>query len=427
MGTIGMKGDFYNPALETMPAAERAEFLNAKLRRFVGHAYRHSPAMKAWLDKAGVRPEHVRAVNDLERLPLIRRGDIIKAQQAQPPFGGFLAAPMNKVDRIAISAGPSYFPHQSSAWGKAFAPAYYAMGFRPGDVVVVTFSYQYMASLGGDSAIRTLGATVIATGTGNTEQQMQIMRQTRVTGFYGGPGFLVNIIKKAEEQGLDFKRDFSLRTALLAAEMVPQATRKLLEQDYGLICSEAYGTSEGQLAYECSAHNMLHVGDTQVIEIVDPATGKQKGPGEIGEMVGTTFHTTAFPLIRFATGDLSFYTDEPCPCGRTSRRVARILGRVEDVTKVKGVFVYPRQVAEVISRFPEVVRFQASVTRPEHKDVMTLKLELKDGSVDKDKLTESVNQAIQDTCRVRVDRFQFAPAGTISEQAKPLVDERKWD
>jgi len=419
--------DFYDPATETMSASDRTTYTNYHLRRFVGHAYRNAPSMKNWLDKAGVKPEHIRTVKDLEKIPLIRRSDIMQAQQANPPFGGFLGVPRTKVDRIAISAGPSYFPQQSAIWGKAVAPAYYAMGFRPGDVVVVTFSYQYMASLGGDAGIRMLGATVIASGTGNTEQQVQLMRQTRVTGFYGGPGFLVNIIKKAEEQGLDFKRDFSLRVALLAAEMVPQATRKLLEKDYGLVCSEAYGTSEGQLAFECPAHNLLHVADTQIIEIVDPATGKQKGPGEVGEMVGTTFHNTAFPLIRFATGDLSYYTDEPCPCGRTSRRIARILGRVEDVTKIKGVFVYPRQVAEVISRFPEIGRFQVAVTRPEHKDIMTLKAELKDGPVNKDKLIESVNLAIQETCRIRVDQFQFVPSGTIPEQAKSILDERKWD
>ncbi|MDO8636111.1 MAG: AMP-binding protein [Dehalococcoidia bacterium] len=419
--------DFYDPATETMPASDRTAYTNYHLRRFVGHAYRNAPSMKNWLDKAGVKPEHIRTVKDLEKIPLIRRSDIMQAQQSQPPFGGFLAAPLSKVDRVAISPGPTYFPHQSTVWGKANASAYYAMGFRPGDVVVVTFSYLYMASLGGDSSIRTLGATVIATGTGNTEQQVQIIRQAGVTGFYGNPSFLVNIINKAEEQGYNFKKDFRLRVALIAAEMVPQSTRRFLEQDCGLYCSEAYGTSEGQLAFECPAHNLLHVGDTQLIEIVDPATGKQKGPGEVGEIVGTAFHAKAFPIVRFATGDLSYYTDEPCPCGRTSRRIARILGRAEDVTKVKGVFVYPKLVAEVISRFPEIVRFQVIVTRPEHRDLMTLKLELKDDAINKDKLSDSVNQAILEQCRIRADKLQFVPTGTIPEQAKTVVDERKWD
>ena len=418
------QGNIYDPAIETMPRQEREAYQSKLLRSLVRHSYDHAPGWKKRLDQAGVRPSHIRTIRDLERIPIIRKNDMIQLQREMPPLGGLLAAPPEKVERISVAPGPIYLPFiRADAW--ASAKAYYGLGFRPGDKALNTFSYMYMASWVTDACMRTLGVAIVPTGVGNTELQGQIMRELQVAGFCGTPSFLLTIIKKAEELGYNFKRDFKLRAAMLTAEKFTPAVKKALKE-YGLTCQDLYGTAEGHVAFECEYTNGYHMLDECLWEIVEPKTGRPLGPGEQGELVGTSLNYRGFPLLRFGTGDLAYYIDDSCPCGRTSYRIGPLLGRVEDTVKVRGAWVFPRQVEEVMAKFPQVSRFQAVISRTQNRDVFTMKVETQD-TAGKDNLRTAIAEGIQDLCRLKVDKIDFVASGTIPADRKAMVDERVWE
>lgn len=418
------QGNLYDPAIETMPSAERERYQSRLLRSLVRHAYVNAPSWKKRLDQAGLRPSHIRAVSDLAKLPIIRKDDLVRLQRAAPPFGGLLAVPPQKVERVAVAPGPIYLPLISADW-RPSVKAYYGLGFRRGYRAVNTFSYMYMASWGSDACMRRLGVAIIPTGVGNTELQVQIMRELQVEGFAGTPSFLLTIIRKAEQLGFDFHKDFRLRAAMLTAERFTPEVKKALK-GYGLTCQDLYGTAEGHISFECEHTSGFHMLDECIWEVLDPKTGKVLGPGEQGELVSTALTFKGFPLIRFGTGDVSYYMDEPCPCGRTSYRIGPLLGRVEDTAKVRGAWVFPKQIEEVMSKFPQVACFQAVVTRQQNRDYLTLKLEAAD-SADRDYLRNAVGDGIQDLCRLKVDRIEFMAAGAIPADRKTLVDERPWE
>jgi len=425
---LGSGGQFYDE-LETMTVEARREHLNQRLREAVDHAYLNAPAAREMLDRAGVRPADIRTVEDLERLPVTRKTDLIELQRRNPPYGGFLAIPPEDVERVFISPGPIYEPLHGGRI-KWFARSFYAAGFRKGDIVVNTFTYHLSpAGLLFHEALRDCGATPVATGTGNTDIQVQTMLDLRVTGFVGTPSFLMTLIRRAEEIGHDFRRDFAVRRAWFTGEPLPPSVRKTLEEDYHISTCQAYAVTEpgGALAYECPEKNGLHFMDDYVVEIVDHETGKQLGPGEIGEIVVTPLHNRAWGLIRFGTGDMSSYVTEPCPCGRTAYRLVGIMGRTGDAVKVRGMFVVTRQVEEAVLGVAGVSRFQVVVGREGQRDRMTVRVEPAEEGVDRDTLTSELNERVQSVCRVRVDRVEFLPAGSIPDGAPRVVDERKWD
>jgi len=278
-------------------------------------------------------------------------------------------------------------------------------------------------------AIRDCGATVVVAGTGNTDLQVQIMKDMKVTGFVGTPSFLMTIIKRAEEMGFTLKQDLSLQRAWFTGEVLPPSLRKTFEEDYLIATAQAYAVTEpgGAIAYECNQKSGMHLMDEYVTEIVDPQTGKQLRPNEIGEIVVTPLHHKAWGLVRFGTGDMSSYITEPCPCGRTANRLTGIMGRTGDAVKVRGMFVVAKQAEQAIMSFSQVSRFQLTLGRRQHRDEMTLKLGLKDVSVDKTKLAADLNQKFQDTCRIKIDKIEFVEMGTIPEEKQGIVDERTWE
>jgi len=421
--------DEFFDELEIMPPETREKYLNQRLSETLAHAYRHAPAVKEIFDKAGVSPSQIRTIKDLERLPITRKTDLIELQKANPPYGGFLAIPSEEVDRIFISPGPVYEPIQHAGI-KWFAKSFWAAGFRKGDVVINTFTYHMSpAGILFHEALRDCGATAIPMGTGNTEVQIKTMHDLKVTGFVGTPSFLMTIIKRAEEMGYNFPRDFTLQRAWFTGEMLPPSLRKTLEEDYQIATAQAYAVTEpgGALAYECHQKTGMHLMDEYVIEIVDPETGKQLGPGEAGEIVVTPVHNKVWGLIRFGTGDMSSYITEPCPCGRTSNRLTAILGRTGDAVKVRGMFVVAKQAEQLFSSFDQISRFQVIVGRKAERDEMTFKVELKDEAIDKKKLAEDLNKKFQGICLVRADKIEFVPGGTIPEEREIIVDKRKWE
>jgi len=237
------QGEFFD-ALETMSPEERERYQIQKLREAIEYAYKHAPSAREILDRAGVSPAQIQAVKDLEKIPITRKVDLIELQRAKPPYGGFLAIPPEEVERVFITPGPIYGPHHAEgiSW---FGKTFYAAGFRKGDIVINTPTYHMSpAGMLFHEGIRACGATVIPTGVGNTDAQIRTMLDLKVTGYAGMPSFLMTIIKRAEEMGYDFRRDFALKCAWFTGEMLPASLRKTLEEDYGIATFQCYSVTE---------------------------------------------------------------------------------------------------------------------------------------------------------------------------------------
>jgi phenylacetate-CoA ligase len=415
--------DFYD-ALETMSPKARPQYQDRELSKTIAHAYRHAPAVKKLFDKAGVSPEQIQTVKDLEKLPITRKTDLLEMQKTEPPYGGIVTIPFEDIERVFISPGPIYEIQNSSImW---FAKSFWAAGFRQGDVVINTFTYHMSpAGILFHEGIKDCGATVVVAGTGNTDLQIQIMKDLKVTGFVGTPSFLLIVLKRAAE----LKTDLKLKRAWFTGEMLAGSLRKTFEEDYKIDTYQTYAVTEpgGAIAYECKQKAGMHLMDEYITEIVDPETGKQLGPGETGEIVVTPVHNSTWGLVRFGTGDLSTYITEQCPCGRTSNRITGIVGRAGDAVKVRGMFIVAKQAEQAIMSFGKISRYQLIVGRREHRDEMILKAELKDGGADKAKLSLDINNKFQDICRIKIDKIDFVVAGTIGDKEQGLKDERKWD
>lgn len=419
---------FLKKTLETLPQKKRTEYLNQKLRGIIQYAYKNSVAFKNKMDSAGLKPKDIQTIKDLEKIPFTKKGDLVELQKKNPPFGGYEGVPISEMRRIFVSPGPIHEPGEMEYVELGWAQGMYAGGFRPGDIVINTFSYHMVpfALHMVDNSLHRVGCIVIPTGVGNTEQQVNVLKNFKATGFCGTPSFLLNISEKAEEMGLDLKKDLDLRVGFVAAEMLPESLRSKLEEKFGMTLRQTYGTADiGCLGYECMKKNGMHISDDKIVEIVDPETGKQLGPGKTGEIVATTFNKV-YPLIRFGTGDLSIMTETSCPCGRTSPRLIKIMGRVDQVTKVRGLFVHPGQADEVASKHPQIAKYQVVVTRKEHKDEMEFHIELKEEVAQPEKLKEEIERSIRDVMKVRGD-VQFVPKGKISEGARKIEDQRTWD
>ena len=417
---------YFNQAMETMPPGEREDYHNDLLRGFIQYAHRHSPRVREIFRAAAIIPEDIRRVRDLEKIPITEKASLISLQKKEPPFGGLLTTPHNRLRRIYLAPGPILVPEarQSRYW--RWEAAFYAAGFRKGDIVQVTLSYHLTP--GGwmlEEPLHSLGCTVIAGGVGNLDSQVKIMHELGVTGFVGMPGFLLSIGDHAEKLGLDLKKDLSLEVSFLTIELLTESMRNSIEKRFGMVARQGYGTAEvGAIAYECIENRGMHIADDLILEIVDPETGKGLGPGETGEVVVTLFNK-AYSLIRFGTGDLSYYDDRPCPCGRTSARLPRLVGRVDQATKLRGVFIHPSQTDQLMSRYPEIKKYQVVITREEKGDEMTFHIELEDEHIDKERLKTRLQAAIKETLKLR-GKVECIPKGSIPEGTKTIEDRRDW-
>jgi phenylacetate-CoA ligase len=417
----------YFSELETITGKERRRFQDRQLKQIISYAYENAPAVKKKLDRARVKPGDIATARDLEKLPITEKADLVGLQKKNPPFGGLNGVRPEAMGRIFISPGPIYEPGESVYEDNRWAQGLFAGGFRAGDLCQITFNF-HLVPFGFmlDSSLKLLGCRTIPAGVGNTELQVQLMKDLKVSGFLGTPSFLFAIFQKAKEMGFNPKKDLTLKTAFVAAEMLPESLRDSLESELGVMVRQSYGTADiGCLGFECLEKNGMHFPDDCIVEIVDPGTGKQCGPGEIGEVVGTCFNKI-YPLIRFGSGDLSSFNDEPCPCGRTSPRLMRIVGRVDQMTKVKGMFIHPGLVDTVAAKFQEICACQVVVTREGHQDKMTFRAELTQPCSDPKRLSESLKKVIQENLRIRGE-VQFLPRGALSKEAKKIEDRRIWE
>lgn len=386
-------------------------------------AMKKSPVIRRQFESLGLTPTKRAAFDLLKKLPVISREKIVQMEIDDPPYAG-LANPDAAVDRIFTSPGPVYEPHLSES-DPIWARAYHAAGFGPGDVVLNAFSYHLVAAgLTFHSGLRRVGATVVPSGASSAAVQVQLIRDLKVTGYTGTPSFLKAIIGRAEEEGHDVRKDFRLRRAAFAAEPLLPALRDEFEGRYGIDTYQMYGATEvGDVAYECREKNGWHLCEEVIVEIVDPETGLEVEPGELGEVVVTRPNGIFF-LFRFGTGDLSRLIPGRCRCGRTSPRLAGVAGRVGEAVKVRGLFVAPSQLRKLAERFPGR-KFQAVVTREGNRDVLTVRIEAQGAGRGKEDIAPFEKQ-FAEICTVRIDRIEQVPPGTLAEGYKAIVDERSW-
>jgi phenylacetate-CoA ligase len=402
---------------------ERRKGHAGELAEMMRMAVKKLPLIRGQIEALGIKPSKRNAFEILKNLPVISREKIIQMQIDDPPYAG-LCNPQVQIDRIFTSPGPVYEPHLSES-DPIWARAYHATGFGPGDVVLNAFSYHLVAAgLTFHSGLRRVSATVVPSGASSTAIQVQLIRDLKVTGYTGTPSFLKAIIGKAEEMGYDFKRDFNVRRASFAAEPLHPALREEFEKQYGIDTYQMYGATEvGDVAFECSEKNGWHLCEEVVVEILDPETGGDVRPGELGEVVVTRPNVIFF-LFRFGTGDLSRLITDRCPCGRTSYRLAGVAGRVGEAVKVRGMFVAPSQLRKIGERFPGW-KFQVVVGRTESRDVLTVRIDAPETQRGKEPLA-SFEKHFSEICTVRIDRIEEIPTGTLIDGYKLIVDERSW-
>ncbi len=416
---------YYDEKAERMDRAERAALQEKEALRILQYAYAHAPGYKEFLDERGVIPGTLKTIGDFSTLPVLKKNRMPELHQTNPPFGGFLAVPVEQLKRIYVSPGPIYDPEgrKEDYWG--LRKCLYNVGFRPGDIVMDTFSYHLTpAGIFLDEACNGIGCVTVPTGVGNTEIQVKTMAGLKINGYIGVPSFLMSLIKKIEESGNGAAHDLTLEIALVAAEMLPPSLRKGLN-DTGIIVRQAYITADlGGVAYECPEENGMHVSDDLYLEICDPVTGEPLPAGGIGEVVVTTLGNETYPLIRYGTGDLSAVEEGVCTCGRTSHRLKGIMGRADEVTKVKGMFVHPRQVDETAARFPdEVEKIRLLVTREGVTDIMTVEIQLKRGVLETDALKSAIEERIREATKLKGTAVFVRE---IPEGSKKIEDKRTW-
>jgi phenylacetate-CoA ligase len=412
-------------ALEARDPALREAALMAALPALVAAAKERCPAYRLLL--AAIPAEDVTDRRALAGLPLTRKSELIALQRRDPPFGGFAAVPLSALRRVFVSPGPIYEPEGRRADYGRFARALFAAGFRAGDLVHNTFSY-HLTPAGAmvESAAEALGCPVVPAGPGQTELQLRAIADLRPVGYVGTPSFLKILLDRAASDGTDIS---SLKKALVSAEALPVTLRQDLRRR-GLSVLQCYGTADiGVIAYESAgpdgeAEAGMVLDEEIIFELVRPGTGEPVGAGEVGEVVVTTL-TPEYPLIRFATGDLSRMLPDSGigrANGRTNHRIEGWLGRADQTTKVRGMFVHPEQVADVLRRYAAIGRARLVIERPGTADEMTLLVELGGGASD----LASIAETIQAVTRLRGRIIAVAP-GSLPDDGKLIEDRRKLD
>jgi len=415
--------DFYD-AQETRSPAEREAALLAALPAQVAHAQNASAAFAELLQ--GVAPAAVNSRAALARLPVIRKSELQERQQAAreaggDAFGGFSAIRYGAaMPRLFASPGTIYEPEGTAKDYWRMARAIFAAGFRPGELVHNCFSYHFVpAGSMMETGAHALGCTVFAGGTGQTEQQVQAMRELQPAGYIGTPSFLKIIVEKAAEMGVTIP---SVKKALFGGEAYPPSLRDWFAA-HGIAGYQCYATADlGLIAYETEAREGLVLDEGVIVEIVRPGTGDPVADGEVGELVVTSLNP-AYPLVRFGTGDLSAILPGSCPSGRTNTRIKGWMGRADQTTKVRGMFVHAKQVDAIVKRFPEVAKARLVVSGEMANDVMTLQVET--ACSGPDALAAKLAEAIRDVTKLRGEVTIMLP-GSLPNDGKVIEDARSY-
>ncbi len=412
----------YFDRLETRSPKAREAALMAALPGQIAHAKRRAPGFSKILEK--IDPRKIASRKALAALPVTRKSDLGALQKELPPLGGLNATPVEKLAKLFISPGPIYEPEGIGRDWWRTARGLFAGGFRPGDRIANTFAYHFTpAGSMLEAGALALGCTVVPAGVGQTEIQVAAIRDLRLNAFVGTPSFLKLIVEKADELKVDIS---CLKKAQVGAEYLPPSLRKNL-QERGICVSQCYASADlGLIAYESlmpdgTLNDGMIIEEGLILEIVRPGTGEPVSPGEVGEVVITSFNQD-YPLIRFGTGDLSAVLAGASPGGRSNVRIRGWMGRADQSTKVRAMFVTPKQINDVIRRHPEILRARLVVEGEAGNDRMTLRCEVGEKTPH---LSEAVINSIRDVTKLRGEVELVAP-GSLPNDGKVIEDRRKY-
>ncbi len=410
--------DHYDELETRSPQARESALLKA-LPAQIENARQKAPAYGALLE--GVSANSIDSRSALAGLPVTRKTELLERQADEPPFGGFAAAATGELAHVFASPGPIYEPEARREDYWRMARALFAAGFRSGELVHNTFSYHFTpAGFMLESGAHALGCPVFPAGVGQTELQVQAIAQLRPTGYVGTPSFLKLILDKAAELETDVS---CIDKALVSGEALPPSLRQSLA-DKGVAVRQCYATADlGLIAYESDTMQGMIIDEDVILEIVRPGTGDPVAAGEVGEVVVTTLNPD-YPLIRFATGDLSAYMDGPSSCGRTGLRIKGWMGRADQTTKVRAMFVHPSQVAAVLKRHPEVLKGRLVVDNVDNQDFMTLHCEV--AGAPSEGLGAAIAGSVRELCKLRGE-VVFAAPGGLANDGKVIDDVRRYE
>jgi phenylacetate-CoA ligase len=435
---IAMSG-YWDPHVERMPLQDLHKLQEDRLKSIVRYVYDHSAFYRQRFKEAGIEPGDIKSLGDLSKLPFTKKADM---RDTYPT--GMFSLPKSSVVRYHVSSGTTgkptvvgYTKGDIETWTESLARGLTSVGLGRDDTIQVAYGYGlFTGGLGLHYGAERIGAAVLPTSTGNTERQIELMQDLGSTAIACTPSYFLHLMEEAEKMGLSIKDDTQLKAGIFGAEPWSLETRRRIEETTGINAYDIYGTSEisGPLFTECIEKNGIHVwGDMFLAEVIDPKTGEQLEDGERGELVFTTLHKFALPLVRYRIGDLTVLNNEVCECGRTHPRIMRILGRTDDMLIIRGINVFPSQVESVLMGIPEVGdHWEIVVDRKGPLDVMTVRVELTEaGFSDKIGDLMSLRSRISKELRAVLNvaaEVELAEPRTIPRfmgKAKRVTDKRK--
>ena len=405
-------------SLETRDPAEREQALIQAVSAQVAHARNNALVYKTLL--ADVDTDAITDIGAIAKLPVTRKSALIEQQQTDRPFGGYAAISAPELAHVFASPGPIYEPGNNRHDYWRFARTLFAAGIRPGDLIQNCFSYHFTpAGSMLDSGAHALGCSVIPAGVGQTELQVQTIVDLSPQAYVGTPSFLKIILDKADELGSDVR---SINKAMVTGEALPPSLRTGFI-DRGIRVQQCYATADlGAIAYESSAQQGLIIDEGVYLEIVRPGSGDPVNEGEVGEVVVTSLNPD-YPLIRFATGDLSAIMPGISPCGRTNKRIRGWMGRADQTAKVRGMFIHPEQVDRLVKRHPEIVRARLVIEWIDESD--QIKLQCESASAD-ESLKTALIDSIREICKLRGE-VELVEPGSLPNDGKVIDDIRQYD
>ncbi|ADE36237.1 phenylacetate-CoA ligase [Methanohalophilus mahii DSM 5219] len=431
--------EYWNPQIERMPLDELELIQEERLRHLVDYVYTHSPFYKKRFDEAGVKPEDIKTLDDLQKLPFTYKKDL----RDNYPKGMF-CVPDTQLVRYHVSSGTTgkptvvgYTKNDIHEWAKSLGRALTSIGVGRGDVLQVSYGYGlFTGGLGLHYGAEEVGSTVLPISVGNTDKQLELMQDLGTTTLACTPSYFLYMTEEANDKGIDFQKDTGLKTGIFGAEPWTEEMRKRMEDATGIKAYDVFGTSElsGPLFTECTCQDGIHIwGDQFIVEIIDPETGETLPEGEKGELVITTLTKEALPLIRYRIGDYTILNKQPCECGRTHPRIMRVTGRVDDMLIIRGINVFPGQVESVLMKIPEVgEHFMIHVDRINEMDTMKIQIEMNDEAFS-DKvndiifLEKKVASALKSVLNLSVG-VELVENGTLPRsigKSKKVIDNRK--
>ena len=411
-----MVEEFFD-ALEVQNPEKREKNLLSRLAKHIQHAKENAPYFKKLFKE--IEPKEITCRASLAKLPITRKSELVNLQFKGEPLGGLNAVPLQNLLHIFQSPGPTYDAEGIGTdwWGTA--RALFAAGFRKNDIVHNAFSYHFTpAGVMLERGAHALGCAVFPAGVGNTDLQIQAIHDIKSSAYVGTPTFLSIILKRARELGKDIS---SIKKACVGGEGLPNSLRQIIE-NHGIHCSQIYASADlGNIAFETAARDGLVVDERLLIEIVQPGTGNPVLDGQVGEVVATLF-CPEYPLIRFATGDLSTVLPGESPCGRTNLRLAGWMGRADQTTKMKGMFIHPQQIAKIISLHSEIQKARLVITKNENTDTMVLNFE---AHISSKKLAQDIGLSIQTICKLK-GLAKWVEPGSLPNDGKVIDDQREF-